>query len=54
MEYTDEQNNKIAQVIEKLSNGNADVKNSPSTRVMSINLLNAMQWDVAKVFESLR
>jgi hypothetical protein len=54
MEYTNEQNNKIAQVIEKLSGGNTDVKNSPSTKVMAINLLTAMNWDVSKVFESLR
>ncbi len=53
MEYSQEQNSKITLVIEKLSKGDVDIKNSPATKVMAINLLNAFGWDIEKVFRSL-
>jgi len=54
MDYTPEQSSKIMAVIEKLSAGNPDVKESPSIKVMAINLLNAYGWDLEKAMNSLR
>ncbi len=54
MDYTPEQSSKIMAVIEKLSAGNTDVKESPSTKVMAINLLNAYGWDIEKAMKSLK
>ena len=53
MDYTSEQLSKIAKVIDKLSAGNDAVKQSPSTRVMAINLLISYEWDLEKVLRSL-
>ncbi|HNW28505.1 MAG TPA: hypothetical protein PKN50_08520 [Spirochaetota bacterium] len=54
MDYTAEQVSKIMVIVEKLSSGNTDVKNSPSTKVMAINLLNAYGWDIEKALNSLK
>ncbi|HOT43680.1 MAG TPA: hypothetical protein PLM53_04435 [Spirochaetota bacterium] len=54
MDFTSDQVSKINIIIEKLSAGNPDVKNSPSTRVMAINLLNAYGWDTDKTLNSLK
>jgi hypothetical protein len=44
----------IGKVIDIRSPGNDAVKNSPSTRVMSINPLNSLGWDHDNVLGSLR
>lgn len=54
MEYSQEQRLLIERVIEKLSMGNDDIKKSPSTKVMAINLLTNFDWDINKVLESLK
>lgn len=54
MEYTPEQTTKIMRVIDKLSAGNDDIKKSPSTKVMAINLLNSYGWDLESTLNSLK
>ncbi len=53
MELTKDQEQKVNQVIDKLTSGNPLLKDSPSTKVMAVNLLNTFNWDIDKALESL-
>jgi len=53
MELNQEEEKKVNRVIEKMARGNPAVKDSPSTKVMAINLLISFNWDVEKALDSL-
>jgi len=53
MELDQEKEQKVNRVVDALAKGNPDIKNSPSTKVMAINLLQSFSWDIEKTMESL-
>jgi hypothetical protein len=53
MNYTEDQLHKIDTVIARLAAGNQDILNSPTTKVLAINLLNTFNWNLQKVIDSL-
>jgi hypothetical protein len=52
MEFTPEQEKKINMIIEKITDGNAALKESPSIKVMAINLKNTYKREADKALKS--